>query len=220
MTQVRERDPRLVTVHHLTMQNTPGALHDPHGQALRRLGLTTQAHRAVPGTPRRPRRLPRRRYRRHAAGTLPPQMATWLTNQHQPVRVIRSAGSTYTDRPAQPWLTGRQPRPARRPTNSPPQHPAIGIPMRAAQPPATGRRAERPGPGPRPPPRPRGRPMVSGRVINRMAHRIRSAQPQYPGIRTGSSARDRSNRSGCSRCPAARSSLGCRAAALRACCHP
>jgi hypothetical protein len=42
MTQVRERCPRLVTVHHLTRQHTPGALHDPDGQALRRLGLTAQ----------------------------------------------------------------------------------------------------------------------------------------------------------------------------------
>ncbi len=32
----------VVTVHHLTAQNTPGALHDPDGQALRRLGLTAQ----------------------------------------------------------------------------------------------------------------------------------------------------------------------------------
>ena len=27
-------------MHHLTAHNTPGALHDPNGQALRRLGLT------------------------------------------------------------------------------------------------------------------------------------------------------------------------------------
>jgi 2-polyprenyl-6-methoxyphenol hydroxylase-like FAD-dependent oxidoreductase len=39
-TQLRERYPSLLTVHHLTAQNTPGALHDPDGQALRRLGLT------------------------------------------------------------------------------------------------------------------------------------------------------------------------------------
>jgi len=36
----------------------------------------------------------------------------------------------------------------------------------------------------------RGRPMVSGRVINRMAHRIRSGQAAVPGIHTGSPARD------------------------------
>ncbi len=41
-------------------------------------------------------------------------MATQLANQHQPVRVIRSAASTYTDRPAQPWLADRQSGPARR----------------------------------------------------------------------------------------------------------
>jgi hypothetical protein len=42
LTQLAERYPRLVTVHHLTGQNTPGALHDPHGQALHRLGLTAR----------------------------------------------------------------------------------------------------------------------------------------------------------------------------------
>jgi 2-polyprenyl-6-methoxyphenol hydroxylase-like FAD-dependent oxidoreductase len=42
MTQLRERYPSLVTVHHLTVPNTPGALHDPDGQALRRLGLTAR----------------------------------------------------------------------------------------------------------------------------------------------------------------------------------
>jgi 2-polyprenyl-6-methoxyphenol hydroxylase-like FAD-dependent oxidoreductase len=42
MTQLRERYPSLVTAHHLTVQNTPGALHDPDGQALRRLGLTAR----------------------------------------------------------------------------------------------------------------------------------------------------------------------------------
>jgi len=42
MTQLQERHPGLVAVHHLTMQNTPGALHDPDGQALRRLGLTAR----------------------------------------------------------------------------------------------------------------------------------------------------------------------------------
>jgi 2-polyprenyl-6-methoxyphenol hydroxylase-like FAD-dependent oxidoreductase len=42
MTQLAQRYPRLVTVHHLTGQNTPGALHDPDGQALRRLGLTAR----------------------------------------------------------------------------------------------------------------------------------------------------------------------------------
>jgi 2-polyprenyl-6-methoxyphenol hydroxylase-like FAD-dependent oxidoreductase len=42
MTQLPERYPGLVTVHHLTMQNTPGALHDPDGKALRRLGLTAR----------------------------------------------------------------------------------------------------------------------------------------------------------------------------------
>ncbi len=41
-TQFRERYPSLLTVHHLTAQNTPGALHDPDGQALRRLGLTAR----------------------------------------------------------------------------------------------------------------------------------------------------------------------------------
>ena len=42
MTQLHERYPSLVAVHHLTMQNTPSALHDPDGQALRRLGLTAR----------------------------------------------------------------------------------------------------------------------------------------------------------------------------------
>ena len=42
MTQLRERYPSLITVHHLTVPNTPGALHDPDGQALRRLGLTAR----------------------------------------------------------------------------------------------------------------------------------------------------------------------------------
>ena len=42
MTQLGERNPSLVTVHHLTVPNTPGALHDPDGQALRRLGLTAR----------------------------------------------------------------------------------------------------------------------------------------------------------------------------------
>jgi hypothetical protein len=42
MTQLRERYPSLVTVHHLTGQNAPGALRDPDGQALRRLGLTAR----------------------------------------------------------------------------------------------------------------------------------------------------------------------------------
>ena len=45
LTELQERHPSLVTVRHLTMQNTPGALHDPDGQALRRLGLTA-AHTA------------------------------------------------------------------------------------------------------------------------------------------------------------------------------
>jgi hypothetical protein len=40
MTRLAERHTSLLTVHHLTGQNTPGALHDPDGQALRRLGLT------------------------------------------------------------------------------------------------------------------------------------------------------------------------------------
>ena len=41
-TQLRQRYPSLVTVHYLTAQNAPGALHDPDGQALRRLGLTAR----------------------------------------------------------------------------------------------------------------------------------------------------------------------------------
>src|SRR5260370_7038065 len=41
-------------------------------------------------------------------------MDTQLRHGHQPVRVIRSAASTYTDRPAQPWLADRQSGPARR----------------------------------------------------------------------------------------------------------
>jgi len=41
-TQLGERFASFVTVHHLTAQDTPGALHDPTGQALRRLGLTAQ----------------------------------------------------------------------------------------------------------------------------------------------------------------------------------
>jgi 2-polyprenyl-6-methoxyphenol hydroxylase-like FAD-dependent oxidoreductase len=42
LTHLAERYPSLLTVHHLTGQNAPGALHDPHGQARRRLGLTTR----------------------------------------------------------------------------------------------------------------------------------------------------------------------------------
>jgi hypothetical protein len=42
MTQLAERHTSLVTVHHLTAQNAPGALHDPDGQALHRLGLAAQ----------------------------------------------------------------------------------------------------------------------------------------------------------------------------------
>jgi 2-polyprenyl-6-methoxyphenol hydroxylase-like FAD-dependent oxidoreductase len=41
-TQLRQRSPGLITVHHLTAQNAPRALHDPDGQALRRLGLTAR----------------------------------------------------------------------------------------------------------------------------------------------------------------------------------
>jgi 2-polyprenyl-6-methoxyphenol hydroxylase-like FAD-dependent oxidoreductase len=41
-TQLRDRHPGLLTVHHLAAQNAPGALHDPAGQALRRLGLTAR----------------------------------------------------------------------------------------------------------------------------------------------------------------------------------
>jgi 2-polyprenyl-6-methoxyphenol hydroxylase-like FAD-dependent oxidoreductase len=40
VTPLGERYPGLVTVHQLTAQNTPGALHDPTGHALRRLGVT------------------------------------------------------------------------------------------------------------------------------------------------------------------------------------
>ena len=39
-TQLAERYRSLITIHTLTMRNTPGALYDPDGQALRRLGLT------------------------------------------------------------------------------------------------------------------------------------------------------------------------------------
>ena len=42
MAQLAERHTSLVTVHHLTAQNAPGALHDPDGQALHRLGLAAQ----------------------------------------------------------------------------------------------------------------------------------------------------------------------------------
>ncbi len=42
MTQLRERYAGLVAVHHLTVHNIPGVLHDPDGQALRRLGLTAR----------------------------------------------------------------------------------------------------------------------------------------------------------------------------------
>ena len=42
MTQLAGRHTSLVTVHHLTVQNRPGALHDPDGQALHRLGLTAR----------------------------------------------------------------------------------------------------------------------------------------------------------------------------------
>jgi hypothetical protein len=41
-TQLAERYARLITVHGLTMRNTPGALYDPDGQALRCLGLTAR----------------------------------------------------------------------------------------------------------------------------------------------------------------------------------
>jgi 2-polyprenyl-6-methoxyphenol hydroxylase-like FAD-dependent oxidoreductase len=41
-TQLGERYPSLLTLHHLTPQDTPGALHDPDGQALRRLGLSAR----------------------------------------------------------------------------------------------------------------------------------------------------------------------------------
>jgi len=41
-TQLRQRYPRLITVHHLTAQNAPRALHDPDGHALRLLGLTAR----------------------------------------------------------------------------------------------------------------------------------------------------------------------------------
>ncbi len=40
ITQLAERYAGLVTVHHLTARNAPGALHDPNRQALRRLGIT------------------------------------------------------------------------------------------------------------------------------------------------------------------------------------
>ncbi len=42
MTQLRDRHTGAVTVHQLSALNTPGALHDPAGQALRRLGLGAQ----------------------------------------------------------------------------------------------------------------------------------------------------------------------------------
>ena len=42
ITQLQQRHTSLMAVHHLAAQNTPGALHDPTGQALRRLGLTAQ----------------------------------------------------------------------------------------------------------------------------------------------------------------------------------
>jgi hypothetical protein len=42
MTQLAERHTSLLTVQHLTGQDTPSALHDPDGQALRRLGLTSR----------------------------------------------------------------------------------------------------------------------------------------------------------------------------------
>jgi 2-polyprenyl-6-methoxyphenol hydroxylase-like FAD-dependent oxidoreductase len=42
ITQLQQRHTSLIAVHHLAAQNTPGALHDPTGQALRRLGLTAQ----------------------------------------------------------------------------------------------------------------------------------------------------------------------------------
>jgi len=73
-------------------------------------------------------------------------MATRLANQRQPVRVIRSTGSTRTDRPAQPRLAGRQPGPHASSRNSRLQQPAIGMQIRSTPPPATERRAERPGP--------------------------------------------------------------------------
>ena len=41
-TQLAERYTSLITVHGLTVRNTPGALYDPDGQALRRLGLTAR----------------------------------------------------------------------------------------------------------------------------------------------------------------------------------
>jgi hypothetical protein len=42
ITQLSGRYTSLITVHHLAAQNTPSALHDPNGQALRRLGLTAR----------------------------------------------------------------------------------------------------------------------------------------------------------------------------------
>ena len=138
-------------------------------------------------------------------------MAAQLAHQHQPVRVIRSAGSTSTDRPAQPRLTGRQPRPARRPRKSPPQHPAIGRQIRANQPPATQPPGGTTGPWAaatqRSPPRADLPWCLAGLSIGWPTRSV-APKPQYPGIRTSSPARDRSNRSGCVRCPTARSSLG------------
>jgi hypothetical protein len=43
ITRIGARYAGLLTVHHLTAQHTPGTLHDPGGQALRRVGISPRA---------------------------------------------------------------------------------------------------------------------------------------------------------------------------------
>ena len=116
-------------------------------------------------------------------------MATQLASQHQPVRVIRGAGSTPPIARPGPGSQGRQPRPARRPGKALPQHPAIGIQMRTTQPPATQRRPERPGLARNHTTIPTARSSHGAWPGWRVAHPIRSDQAAVPGHTHGSPAR-------------------------------
>ena len=116
-------------------------------------------------------------------------MATQLASQHQPVRVIRGAGSTPPIARPGPGSQGRQPRPARRPGKALPQHPAIGIQMRTTQPPATERRPERPGLARNHTTIPTARSSHGAWPGWRVAHPIRSDQAAVPGHTHGSPAR-------------------------------
>jgi hypothetical protein len=142
-------------------------------------------------------------------------MATQLASRHQPVRVIRSAASTYTDRPAQPWLADRQPGPARRLKEFASATSCNRIQTRPTPPPATERRGGTTGPrGSATTQRSLSRASVSWCLarINRMAHRICSGHAAVPEHRFVGARQI--NRSGCSRCPAVRSGLGRRTADL------